>query len=449
MPALTFTGGIHPYDGKDLSENFPIRTLFPHGELVFPLKQHIGKPAIPVVRPGDAVLTGQMIGAPNGIISAAIHSSVSGVVTAIEPRPVVNGREEMSIVIRSDGKFNEIFYPEPRRLSRLTAGEIIDTVRDAGIVGMGGAGLPTHIKLAYKYPERIDYCIANCIECEPYLTSDYRRMIENPAKVINGLRIVLRVFPNAHGILAVDEKRSDVYHMFRDLTRDDPTIFVKRLRSKFPQGSERQLIYALTGRTLTSRMLPSDIGCVVNNVDTLVAVNQAVMVYEPLLTRLVTVTGDGVRHPRNFRVRIGMSYRELLTRAGGIKGTPAMYIDGGTMTGRRIENLDVPVTKLTSAITVLQKDRASRMKELPCIRCGRCVSVCPNHLVPAALMKDIAAGDEKNFTRHNGLECNDCGCCSYICPSRLPLADRIYDTKKQILRDPRKAGTYSRRLIHE
>lgn len=446
MPQSTFFGGVHPFDGKDMSRETPIQTIFPHGDMVYPLKQHIGAPAVPMVRPGDPVLTGQKIAEPDGDLSAAIHSSVSGIVSAIEPRALADGTVQDCIIIHNDGKFREIFYPQTRKLDQLTPSVIIESVRDAGVVGLGGSGLPTHIKLEIGQPNRIDYCIANCVECEPYLTSNYRRMLENPAKVINGLRIEMKVFKRARGILAVDERNSDVSRIFRELTRDDPRIFVKKLRTKYPQGAERQLIYALTGRTLNASMLPSDIGCTVSNVDTLVAINQAVMVHEPLLTRIVTVSGEAAAHPGNFRVRIGMSYRELLERAGGFRSEPALVLDGGTMTGRRLERFDVPVTKLTSAVTVLDRDRKAQNPETPCTRCGRCVQVCPNHLVPLMLYQNLIRGKEDLFLRHNGLECSGCGCCSYACPSGIPLAHRISKLRSELVRDPEKAGEYARRM---
>lgn len=448
MAIGTFRGGIHPYDGKELSRHTRIRTVVPHSDIVvFPLKQHMGRPAVPAVAPGDPVLTGQRIAKADGEFSADLHSSVSGVVTAIRDFHVAGGGTERSIIIRNDGRFSEIPYPEPRRFDELSASVIIRAVKQAGIVGMGGAGLPSHIKLSPEHPEQIDYVIANCVECEPYMTSDYRRMVENPGKLINGLRIVLKVFPRARGILAIDEQLRDVIREFRSITRDDPRIYVKRVQTKYPQGSERQLIYAVTGRTLNGKMLPSDIGCIVHNVDTLVAVNQAVMLYEPLLTRLITVSGDCIAKPGNFRVRIGMSYDELVERAGGYVREPALILDGGTMTGRRIRDLHVPVTKMSSQIVALSRDRAETMRETACSRCARCVEVCPNHLVPIQLLRDAERQNEDAFIAHNGLECCQCQSCSYICPSKLSLSLRIMEMRESIISRPDKAGDYSRRLF--
>ena len=448
MARGTFTGGVHPYDGKDLSRHMPIKTVYPRGIVVFPLLQHMGAPAIPCVKVGDPVLTGQMIAKADGDFSANIHSSVSGMVVAIRDCETVGEKQEKCIVISNDDRFSEIPYPPVRKFGNLTPIAIESAVRGAGVVGMGGAGLPTHIKLSYEHPDEIDYCIANCVECEPYLTSDYRRIVENPAKVLNGLRILLKVFPKARGIIALDESMQDVYSELRRYTAGDHRIYVKKLESKFPQGSERQLIYALTGRTMNSKMLPSDIGCIVNNVDTLVAVNQAVMLYEPLLTRLITVSGDCIARPRNYRVRIGMSYAELIERAGGFSSRPALILDGGTMTGKRITNLNVPITKLSSGIIALSKDRAAAMKETACSRCGRCVEICPDKLLPITIYNDALKGDKTSFIKHHGLECCNCVCCSYICPSKIDLADKINNMKREILANPDEAGDYSRRLSY-
>ncbi len=446
MAQLKFFGGVHPEDGKEISSRQPVRTVFPRGDCVYPLKQHMGNPSVPVVKRGDYVLTGQLIAAADGDFSANLHSSISGTVRGIEKRRLADGSSGDCIVIQNDRRFGEILYPASRRLDELAPETIVESVKQAGIVGMGGAGMPTHIKLSPARPNRIDYYIANCVECEPYLTSDYRRMLENPAKVINGLRIGLKIFRRARGILAVDEKNDDIYRLFRDLTREDARIFVKKVEHKFPQGAERQLIYAVTGRTLNAEMLPEEVGCVTDNVDTLVAINQAVMVHEPLLTRLVTVTGDCIDKPGNYRVRIGMSYRELIERAGGFIREPELILDGGTMTGKRMDDLDVPVTKLTSAIVALSQDRVSGRPQTACTRCARCVLSCPNHLVPLQLYKDAKSGNDNAFIRHNGFECSGCECCSYICPSRIPLADSIIRTRDRLLKDADKAGAYSRRL---
>ena len=305
MAKRTFNGGIHPYDGKDLSKDKPIKAVLPKGELVYPLSQHIGAPAKPVVEKGDRVLTGQKIAEAGGFVSAPIYATVSGTVKSIEPRRVVTGDSVMSIIVENDGLYEEVEYPKRKPLEEMTREEIIECVKEAGIVGMGGAGFPTFIKLSPKEPEKIDYVIANCAECEPYLTSDYRRMIEEPEKLVGGLKVSLQLFKNARGILAVEDNKPDCIEILKNLTKDEPRISVKELKTKYPQGAERQIIYATTGRAINSSMLPADAGCVVNNVDTVVAIYHAVIEGKPLMNRIVTVTGDAIANPQNFIVRIG------------------------------------------------------------------------------------------------------------------------------------------------
>lgn len=434
----TFSGGIHPYDGKDLSKDKPIKDVLPKGDLVYPLSQHIGAPAVPIVQKGDYVLTGQKIAEAAGFVSAPIYATVSGTVKAIEPRRVTVGDNVQSIVIENDGKYDEVDYGECKPLEQLTKEEIIKKVQEAGIVGMGGAGFPTHVKLSPKEPDKIEYVIANCAECEPYLTSDYRRMIEEPQKVIDGLKCVLALFDNAKGILAVEDNKPDCVKILKDLTKDEDRITVKALKTKYPQGAERQLIYAATGRAINSDMLPADAGCIVNNVDTLVAINAAVRENKPLMYRIVTVTGDAIADPRNFRVRIGTNYHELVEEAGGFKAEPEKIVNGGPMMGFAIFDLDVPTTKTASALLCMTHDEVSEKPESPCINCGRCVDVCPGRVVPSRLADFAARGDKESFQKWNGMECCECGCCSFICPAKRQLTQQIKSMRKMVLADRRK-----------
>lgn len=435
MAKLTFAGGIHPYDGKALSRDKPIQDILPESELVYPLSQHIGAPAQPIVAKGDRVLAGQKIAGSGGFVSAPIHASVSGTVKTIEPRRVVTGGMVMSIVIENDGLYeemaqNEPAYSEPVSYEELTREEIIDIIGEAGIVGMGGAGFPTHVKLSPKKPEKIEYCIANCAECEPYLTSDYRRMLEEPEKLINGLKIYLKLFKNAQGVLAVEDNKPECISLLRRLTAAEPKISVRALKTKYPQGGERQLIYAVTGRKINSTMLPADVGCVVNNVDTLVAVCRAVTERKPLTERIVTVTGDAVADPRNFRVRIGTSYADVLKAAGGFRQQPEKIICGGPMMGFGMFDLNVPTTKTSTALLALTQDEVSMMKPGPCINCGRCVEVCPGRVIPSRLADYAERYDEEAFLENYGMECCECGCCSFICPAKRPLTQEIKSMRK-------------------
>ena len=430
MARLTFQGGIHPYDGKELSKDKPIVTVMPKGDLVYPLSQHIGAPAKPIVEKGDRVLTGQKIAEAGGFVSAPIYATVSGTVKSIEPRRVVTGDSVMSIILENDGLYEEVEYPAVKPLEDMTNEEIVERIKEAGIVGMGGAGFPTHVKLSPKEPEKIDYVIVNCAECEPYLTSDYRRMIEEPEKLVKGLKVSLQLFPNARGILAVEDNKPDCIGILKELTKDETRISVKALRTKYPQGAERQIIYAATGRAINSTMLPADAGCVVNNVDTVVAIYHAVYEGKPLMNRIVTVTGDAVADPRNFMVRIGTNYHELIEEAGGFIKEPVKIISGGPMMGFGIFDLDVPTTKTASALLCLTQDDVSCMEPGPCINCGRCVEACPSRLVPNMLATYAEHYDEEEFLSHEGLECVECGCCSFVCPAKRSLTQSIKSMRK-------------------
>lgn len=430
MAKLTFTGGIHPYDGKDLSKDKPIKAVLPKGDLVYPMSQHIGAPAVPIVQKGDRVLTGQKIAEAGGFVSAPIYATVSGTVKAIEPRRIVTGDSVMSIVVENDGLYEEVEYGPVKPLEELTKEEIIGLVKEAGVVGMGGAGFPTHVKLSPKEPEKIEYVIANCAECEPYLTSDYRRMIEEPEKLVDGLKIMLRLFDNAKGILAVEDNKPDCIQILKKLTANEPDITVKALQTKYPQGSERQLIYAATGRAINSSMLPADAGCIVDNVDTVVAIQQAVREGKPLMHRIVTVTGDAISDPRNFIVRIGTNYHELVEEAGGFKSDPVKIVSGGPMMGFALFGLDVPTTKTSSALLCMTKDEVAEYEPSPCIKCGKCAEVCPGRVLPNKLAVFAEHGDDEQFLKYNGMECCECGCCSFICPAKRPLTQMIKSMRK-------------------
>ena len=430
MAKLTFRGGIHPYDGKDISKGKTILDIEAGEILVYPLSQHIGAPAKPIVAKGDRVLRGQRIAEAGGFVSPHVVSSVSGIVKAIEPRRVVTGDSVMSIVIENDGRNEELPFQPIAPLEKMTREEILEAIREAGIVGMGGAGFPTHVKLSPKEPEQIEYVIANCAECEPYLTSDYRRMIEEPERLVAGLKIMLRLFDKAQGIIAVEDNKPDCIKLLRDLTKHETRISVRALETKYPQGGERALIYATTGRKVNSSMLPADVGCIVNNVDTIMAISRAVIEGRPLMERIVTVTGDAIVHPRNYRVPVGVSYEEVLEEAGGFNAQPEKIICGGPMMGFAMFGLEVPVTKTSTALLAFSKDMVSAMEPGPCINCGRCLEVCPGHVMPRKLADAAEHFDEETFLAYDGMECCECGCCSYVCPAKRPLTQEIKSMRK-------------------
>ncbi|MBR1815866.1 MAG: electron transport complex subunit RsxC [Lachnospiraceae bacterium] len=434
MMKYTFKGGIHPYEGKELTMDKEIIEYLPKGDMVYPLSQHIGKPAKPVVKKGDMVKAGDLIAEADGFVSANIHASISGKVKIIEPRLTSSGAKVNSIVIENDGLYDsKEFIPNDKKISEYTRDEIINAIKDAGIVGMGGAGFPTHVKLSPKEPDKIDRIIVNASECEPYLTSDYRRIMDEADKVIDGLRLVLKLFPDSKGIIGIEDNKPKAIALLREKLADDPNITVNKLKTKYPEGAERQLIYANTGRYINSKMLPADAGCIVHNVDTVYAISEAVREGKPLMDRIVTVSGDAIENPCNMKVRIGTNYAELIEAAGGIKGEPAKIIAGGPMMGKAIYTLDIPATKSSSAILAFTKDEVAEYESSACIRCGRCVSVCPGRVMPCELSDMAELNDVEGFLKNNGMECCECGCCSFVCPAKRHLTQAIAGMRKEIL----------------
>ncbi len=434
MAIFTFKGGVHPDDGKKLTMNKEIEEYIPKGDMVYPLNQHIGAPAVPIVKKGDRVLVGEKIAEAGGFISANIHSSVSGTVIAIEPRLTVNGNRVESIVIENDNLYEEIDYSlNTKPLEEMYREDVIEVIKEAGIVGMGGAGFPTHVKLSPKNEQDIDTIIVNGAECEPYLTSDYRRMIEEPEKIIVGLKIIINLFENAKGIIAVEDNKPKAIKKLREMLKNEENITLNVMKTKYPQGAERQLIYANTGRYVNSKMLPADAGCIVQNVDTVISIYEAVIMGRPLISRVVTVSGDCIQEPKNYIVRIGTNMRELVEASGGFSVDPGKTIAGGPMMGKALYSLEVPVTKGTSALIAFKNDEVSENEIGNCIKCGRCINTCPSHVMPYKLMNLAYAGKMEEFVKNDGMECCECGCCSYICPAKRPLTQTIASARKSIL----------------
>ena len=438
MGLLTFKGGIHPNDGKSLAKDKAIVTVMPKGDLIYPLSQHIGAPASPIVSVGDHVLKGQKIAEAGGFVSAPIHASVSGTVKAIEPHFNPTGSKVNCIVVENDGEYQEVEYTPSKPLDELTKEEILNLIGEAGIVGMGGAGFPTKVKLSPKEPEKIEYVIANCAECEPYITADYRRMLENPEELVSGMKVVLKLFDNAKGIFGVEGNKPDCIAKLKELTKDEPRMEVLALKTKYPQGAERQLIFATTGRAINSSMLPADAGCVVDNVETLIGIHYAVIDERPVMERIVTVSGDGVKAPGNFKVLFGTNQRELVEAAGGFLDEPEKVISGGPMMGFAMFTLDTPITKTSSSILCLTKDEVAANEPSACINCGRCVEVCPSRIIPSRLADFAEHHNEEAFTKWEGLECVECGSCSYVCPAKRQLKQAIGSMRKIALANRRK-----------
>ena len=438
MGLLTFKGGVHPDDGKSLAKDKAIVELLPQGDLVYPLSQHIGAPASPIVAKGDHVLKGQKIAEAGGFVSAPIYASVSGTVKAIEPHVNPTGANVNCIVIENDGQYEEVEYPQVKPLDELTKEEILNRIGDAGVVGMGGAGFPTRVKLSPKEPDKIDYVIANCAECEPYITADYRRVLENPEELVEGMRVILKLFDHAKGLFAVEDNKPDCIAKLRELTKNEERMEVREMMTKYPQGAERQLIYANTGRAINSTMLPADAGCVVDNVETIISIYHAVVKGIPSMERVVTVSGDGVENPGNYKVLFGTNQRELVNAAGGLKEGTQKVISGGPMMGFAMYTLDTPITKTSSSILCMTKDEVSAYRPTPCINCGRCVEVCPSRIIPSRLADFAERHDEAAFLKFNGLECVECGSCSFVCPAKRQLKQAIGSMRKTALANKKK-----------
>ncbi len=438
--ALTFKGGIHPEDCKSYTKDIPIHVHEGDDEHVFLLQQHLGAPTEPIVEIGQKVLVGEKIADSQAFVSAPIHSSVSGVVKAIEKRLAPNGTYVNAIIIENDRLYEEDSAIALRDdLDKLSPKEIINIVREAGIVGMGGAGFPTHVKLTVAPEKKIDYVIVNGAECEPYLTSDHRILLEKAYNVLDGLKAVMKIFGLDKGYIGIENNKPDAIISVKNLLEKYPGIEVRELVTKYPQGSEKQLIYSITKREVPSGGLPADVGCIVINVDTARAIGRAIRRRMPLIKRIVTVSGDCIKSPANFSVRIGASLRSLIDAAGGFICEPAKIIHGGPMMGVAQSSIDVPVIKTSSGILAFSKNMVVYNEQAKCIRCGKCVSACPMHLMPLYLNMYAKKGDWDMCDKYNAADCIECGVCSYLCPGRQHPVQNIRIARQKIL-EKRRAG---------
>jgi len=431
--SLTFRRGIHPPDSKTVTEKEAIKLILPdeNAKLVFPLSQHIGAPATAIVQKGDRVLVGQKIADAGGFVSAPIHSSVSGKVVDIKPMLTPSGAMVNSVIIENDALMEEDpSLGKETDFASFDKEKIISKVNQAGIVGLGGAGFPTHVKLSPAPDCKIDHVIVNAAECEPYLTSDHRVMLENPEELAQGLSIILKVFPEAKGYIAIEENKPDAIEIMTKAAEKYSNIEVVTLKTKYPQGSEKHLIYAVSGREVPSGKLPANAGCIVDNVDTVVAINRAVALDRPLMRRIVTFTGDAVANPGNYEIRIGMNIGEFIEKVGGFKEEPGKIIAGGPMMGPCLYSTDVPFVKTSSALLCLTKASCVLPEEMNCIRCGKCIEACPMGLMPTVLNKLSLEKDYAGFCNNDGLDCIECGSCSFVCPAKRHLAQTLRITKR-------------------
>lgn len=434
----TFRGGVHPDGHKELSREMPLQDFFPKGEMVFPLSQHIGKPAKPIVKKNDPVLVGQRIAEADGFVSAHVICSCSGTVKAVEKRMTLSGAMAECIVVENDDQFTPIEGMGVREDDDdISNAELLRRVQDAGIVGLGGAGFPTHVKLQPKNPDAIRYVIANGAECEPYLTCNDQLMRVKADAIVEGLQLMLRLFPNAEGVICIERNKPVAIAATKQAAAGKPRIRVLDLKTKYPQGGERSLIQVVAGVDFPISMLPADVGCIVDNVGTIYAIQRAVLYHEPLFAHCFTLTGDAVRQPGNFTVRDGTSYAELLEAAGGLKEgvTLKKALCGGPMMGIAMGSLDVPIQKQNNGLTLLAEDPnvLAEAQMTACLRCGRCATVCPMGLLPQPMSEAAVKGDYDRYeNKLFGLECIQCGSCTYICPAKRPLMQIFKQAKAEI-----------------
>ncbi|MCG8500953.1 MAG: electron transport complex subunit RsxC [Firmicutes bacterium] len=441
MKILTFKGGIHPHDNKTATASVDIVTLDAPQTLIFPMQQHIGAPCEPLVTVGEQVKMGQKIADSKAFISAPIHASVSGKVIAIEPVLHPSGSKVMSVIIENDGldTVHESIAPKGD-LSALEPKEIVEIVREAGIVGMGGAGFPTSVKLSPPPDKKINHVIINGAECEPYLTSDHRVMLEEPEDVIAGLKIIMKVLGLDKGYIGIEVNKSDAIKVMEQHAAKEKGIEVVRLQTKYPQGAEKQLIQVVTGEEVPSGALPADVGAIVNNIDTCTAIARAVKTGMPLIRRIVTVSGSAVKEPRNYSVRIGTPFKALFEKSGGFREDPFKIVMGGPMMGIAQFSIDVPVVKGTSGLLAFTEKEVTLQPEGPCIRCGKCLDACPMNLLPLYLNAYAVKDDLDKAEAYHAADCIECGSCSYVCPAKRHLVQTIRVAKQTIIANKRAAA---------
>ncbi|MEW6570729.1 MAG: electron transport complex subunit RsxC [Nitrospirota bacterium] len=433
MDSKTFRGGIHPPDKKELTADKPIEEAKPPQRVVIPLSQHIGAPCKLLVSIDQEVKKGERIGEAGGFVSAHVHSPVSGRVIAIREFLNAMGRMVNSVVIENDGREEWAILKDDPDYLNLSADAMKEKIKDAGVVGMGGAAFPTFVKLSPPKEKPIDTVILNGSECEPYLTGDYRLMLEKPREIIEGLKIVMKILGVKNGFVGIENNKPHAVEAMQQAVHGEESIKACVLPTKYPQGAEKMLIKVLTGREVPSKALPMDVRVLVQNVGTANAIYEAVRYGKPLIERVVTITGEGINNPANLLVKIGTLISDLIEKCGGLKMETKKIIAGGPMMGFALPSLDVPVTKGTSGIVALQEGDIIHTEGFgPCIRCGRCIEACPMGLMPSIL----SIYSEKNFfenaKEYNLFDCFECGSCAFVCPSKRPIVQLIRLAKSMV-----------------
>ncbi len=441
MRYKTFPKGIHPPGNKARTASLAIEVLPPPKQVVLPLCQHIGTPSEPLVSVGDEVVPGQKIAEAKGKVSVPLHASIGGKVKAIEERPHPNGKMIPAIVIENDGDRDFTLMKSPTYdLKDLSGEKIRELMQEAGLVGMGGACFPTHVKYCPPAGKEIEYVILNGAECEPFLTCDHRLMVERPAEVLYGLKAMMKAAGARKGYIAVEANKPDAIAALSREAAGDPALEVVPLKVKYPQGEEKMLIYALTGRVVPAGGLPVEVGVVVNNVATAAALAVFLQTGKPLISRIITVTGDGIKEPKNLEVPVGTLLEEIVNFCGGLKENAGRIILGGPMTGVAHYRLDLPVLKGTSGILVQTREEIEVGDYMACVRCGKCVDACPYSLLPNYLGLYAENDRLEEAKRYGIMDCRECGCCTYVCPSRRPLVQLIKNAKNKIAAAERKTG---------
>jgi electron transport complex protein RnfC len=439
MSFFSFKGGVFPPHCKEATSRLKVEKAKEPNLVIIPLQQHIGAPCIPLVKVGDQVKVGQKIGEGKAFVSAPVHSSISGKVKQITSKLTAMGEVEC-IVIESDGR-NEIHESVVPKgdLANLSGQEILDIIREAGIVGMGGATFPTHVKYSLPPDKTVDTIILNGAECESYLTADHRLMLENPEDIVFGLKAAMKIVNVTRGYIGIEDNKPDAIESMKKAAEKEKNIEVVKLKAKYPQGAEKQLIYACTGREVPSGKLPADVKVIVNNVGTAAAIANAIKTGMPLIQRITTVTGKGIKEPKNLLIKVGTPVKEIIEQCGGYDGTPGKLILGGPMMGLAQYSDEIPAVKGTSGILVFTPEQANLPEPKFCIRCGKCVQVCPMSLQPLFISAYALQNMHDMAEKYNALDCIECGACSFICPSRRPLLPSIRVSKREIIAKKRKS----------